>query len=549
MSGQCVEKISHSCGSSNGLQVFMQEDGTYDGYCYSCDTKVPDPYKNKPPDYKPSFSKKTDEEVQAEIEEIKECKAIDLKDRKLRKDALEYFGVKVGMSQVDGKTPTMLYFPYEKDGKLKKYKAKLISPKKMWHVGKFKDPDLFGWKQAVATGSKRLYITEGELDAVALYAIIKRHQDPKYAEFIPAVVSLPNGAGAAAADIGKVLGKIKRNFKEVALVFDMDDAGKLAADAVVKIAPNFMVAELPCKDANECILEGKTKAAFRAVLFKSTKPKNTRLIWGEDIHDEAKEQAEFGVDWPWPQVTELTRGIRTGETIYLGAAQKLGKSEVVNTLAAWLVKEYGWKVMLAKPEESNKKTYKLMAGKIMSKVFHDPKVEFDYAAYEQAGAILAGKLCMVNLYQHLGWDTLQEDITQAAMDGCKAIFVDPITNLTNGLNSADANTKLQEIAQELAAMAKDLDVVIFIFCHLRNPDGGLSHDRGGAVLTSQFAGSRAMGRSCNYMFGLEGNKDPDLPKEERDIRKLVLLDDREFGEVGAVDLFYDKKTGQFNQMR
>ena len=324
MSGQCVEKISHSCGSSNGLQVFMQEDGTYDGYCYSCDTKVPDPYKNKPPDYKPSFSKKTDEEVQAEIEEIKECKAVDLKDRKLRKDALEYFGVKVGMSQVDGKTPTMLYFPYEKDGKLKKYKAKLISPKKMWHVGRFKDPDLFGWKQAVATGSKRLYITEGELDAVALYAIIKRHQDPKYAEFIPAVVSLPNGAGAAAADIGKVLGKIKRNFKEVALVFDMDDAGKLAADAVVKIAPNFMVAELPCKDANECILEGKTKAAFRAVLFKSTKPKNTRLIWGEDIHDEAKEQAEFGVDWPWPQVTELTRGIRTGETIYIGAAQKMG---------------------------------------------------------------------------------------------------------------------------------------------------------------------------------------------------------------------------------
>ena len=58
--------------------------------------------------------------------------------------------------------------------------------------------------------------------------------------------------------------------------------------------------------------------------------------------------------------------------------------------------------MLAKPEEANKKTYKLMAGKIASKVFHDPKVEFDYEAYEKAGEVLNSKLCMVNLYQHLG---------------------------------------------------------------------------------------------------------------------------------------------------
>lgn len=224
------------------------------------------------------------------------------------------------------------------------------------------------------------------------------------------------------------------------------------------------------------------------------------------------------------------------------------KSEVVNTLGAWLIKRYGLKVMMAKPEEANKKTYKLVAGKIVNRVFHDPKVPFDEAAYEEAGRLLNGKLCMVNLYQHLGWDTLQGDIRAAASEGCKAIFIDPITNLTNGLNSADANTKLQEIAQELAAMAKDLDVVIFIFCHLRNPDAGAPHDRGGKVLTSQFAGSRAMGRSCNYMFGLEGNKDPELPPEERNKRTLVLLDDREFGEVGECPLYWDKNTTHFNEI-
>jgi len=203
---------------------------------------------------------------------------------------------------------------------------------------------------------------------------------------------------------------------------------------------------------------------------------------------------------------------------------------------------------MAKPEESNKKTYKLVAGKIVNRVFHDPKVEFDYDAYEEAGKVLANKLCMVNLYQHLGWESLQGDIRAAAADGCKAVFIDPITNLTNGMDSGTANTKLQEIAQELAAMAKDLDIVIFIFCHLRNPDSGAPHDRGGKVLTSQFAGSRAMGRSCNYMFGLEGNKDPELDEEERNKRILVLLDDREFGEVGECHLYWERKTTHFYEI-
>ena len=155
---------------------------------------------------------------------------------------------------------------------------------------------------------------------------------------------------------------------------------------------------------------------------------------------------------------------------------------------------------------------------------------------------------MLNLYQHVGWESLKTDIIAGAAMGVDAVFIDPITNLTNGMNAADANTKLQEIAQELSAMALDLNIVIFIFCHLRNPDGGAPHDRGGKVLTSQFAGSRAMGRSCNYMFGLEGNKDPALDPEERNMRKLVLLDDREFGEVGECPLYWDRNTTMFNEV-
>jgi twinkle protein len=226
----------------------------------------------------------------------------------------------------------------------------------------------------------------------------------------------------------------------------------------------------------------------------------------------------------------------------------MGKSEIVNTLAAHFIKVHGWKVLLAKPEESNKKTYKLVAGKIAGKIFHDPNIPFDEDAYERAGEVISDKLYLLNLYQHVGWETLKTDIRAAAMEGCKAIFIDPITNLTNGMEAALANTKLQEIAQELSAMALDLNIVIFIFCHLRNPDSGPPHERGGEVLSSQFAGSRAMARSCNLMLGLEGNRDPNLSREERNMRTLVLLEDREFGETGRFKLYWDQATSLFNEV-
>lgn len=549
---QCLEKLPHSCGSRSALQVFEREDGTVDGFCFSCRTYVRHPYGDeKTADSIPAKRRltKTREEIEAEIGEIASYPVDDLPDRKLRKEALAHYGIKLGYDEETASEVRFHYYPYTKDGRLVAYKVRLVENKRMWTIGDQKDVDLFGWEQAIGTGAKRLIITEGELDAVALYRILDMNTKEQWKDNMPAVCSLPHGAASAGKDLSRLASKIRKHFKEVSLCFDGDKAGEQAVEDACKVLPEATVISLPCKDANECIIQGKSKAAFKAVTFNAQKPKNTRLVWGREVHEVAKKPAEWGVPWPWDSLTQMTRGIRTGETYYLGAAQKMGKSEVVNTLGAWLIEHVGWSVMMAKPEEANAKTYKLVAGKVAGKIFHDPKVEFDEEAYDKAGEVIQDKLCMVNLYQHLGWETLQADIRSAATAGCKAIFIDPITNLTNGMSAADANTKLQEIAQELAAMAKDLDVAIFIFCHLRNPDSGLSHDRGGHVLTSQFAGSRAMGRSCNYMFGLEGNKDPELSEEERNMRHLVLLDDREFGEVGSVPLYWNRANGLFTEVK
>jgi twinkle protein len=552
-SNVCIEKLPHSCGSSDALQVFHDEEtNTFNGYCFSCGTYVKDPY-NGVEVMKVIPKAKPYDEIEREIKEIDSFSPSYAGDiRALKKKYLDHYGFKVGLSKVDGKTPSVIYRPaiMAETKEPAGYCAKILDTKQEWWIKHQGHLHLFGWDKASNTGAKRLYITEGPEDMVALFQAIKEAAiGTPYENFDPAVVSLTFGATSAVNQLSKLQGDIRSLFKEIVLVFDMDKVGRKAAEDVVKsVFPEAKVASLPEKDANDCVMSGKSKALHAAVTFNAETLKNTRIVWGSAIHDKAKKPAEWGLSWPWSRVTEATRGLRTKETIYLGAAPKFGKSELVDSLGKHLMVDHGLPILVAKPEQANEQTYKRIAGKVVGKIFHDPKVPFDEEAYELAGTYIKDKLAMIDLYQHVGWDTMKLDIRAAASEGIKAVFLDPITNFTNGVDSGEANTLLQRIAQEFAAMAHDLDFIGFIMCHLRNPDSGPSHDRGGKILSSQFAGSRAMARSCNYMFGLEGNKDPDLPEEQRNIRELVLLEDREFGETGRFPLFWDKNTGLFNEM-
>lgn len=548
--GVCVDKIPHAaCGTRRGLQVFVQDDESVSGWCFNCETYVANPYgDDKPKDYRPPDKEpKTAAEIQAELAEINECGVQTLHDRKLNAATLEYFGIKVGVSGGDGTTPVSHHYPYKVKGVLKAYKNRVIETKQMWFTGDAKNVDLFGWEQAIASGNRRLFITEGELDAAALWQMITRSQkNTQYADRVPAVVSLTRGAAGATKDVTLHMDALSKNFEEIVLVFDNDQAGEDAIQSVLRVLPKALTVALPAKDANACLIEGKSKAAVNACMWKAAVAKNTSLIWGTDLIAAGREEAKWGLSWPWKGLTQLTRGIFTGKTYYFGAGVKMGKSELVDALAEHCIIEHNWKMFTAKPEQSNVITFRKIVGKAAGRIFHDPKIKFDYDAYDAWAPKIAPQLCMVDLYQHLGWESLKADIRAAAAEGVKGVIIDPITNLTVGLSAGEANSKLQEIAVELSSMAMDLDIAIFIFCHLNAP-ADKPHEMGGAVLSKQFAGSRSMMRSCDYMLGLEGNKDPDLPADEKNRRDLIVLEARE-GETGRVKLAWSPISGRFTEV-
>lgn len=568
--GVCVDKLPHECGTTKGLQVFADsETGVVDGFCFSCSTYVTNPYgEPKTIDDVELPKEKTPEEIEEELKEILTYPSPSLVSRMIRGKYLEQSHTKVALSEQDGKTPVAVYFPITKNLETTGYYIKTLGkPSHQSAIGDVTDGQPFGWREASQSGAHSLIITEGREDKLALEQILDKHSTANYSY---AVISLPNGTNSAERSLGPLASEIDRKFQEVLICYDNDPSGEKAEEKTMLIFPKAKTITLPAKDANDCILQRVTKEAFNAIAYRAKAPKNTRLVLLSDIAEEAREPTPWGeLSWPFPHLDKLMRGIRYGETIYIGSGVKMGKSELLNHLAAHFVINHDAPVFLAKPEESNKKTVKHIAGKVAARKFNDPEVDFDFEAYDEAVKKLGDKVVMLDLYQHLGWDTLKQDIVYAATNmGVKAVFIDPITNLTNGQEAGDANTALSGIAQDLAALALDLNIVVFIFCHLKAPDGNLSrdvrakkyasdqfvglgncpHEYGGDVLSNQFAGSRAMMRSCNLMIGLEGNKDSELPKEVRQLRWLSILEDREFGNSEKVGIHWNENTTLYTEI-
>jgi twinkle protein len=322
---QVVARLPHTCGTKQGLVVFNEE-GRISGYCFACNTHVKDPLgEGVDLDSLPKPKVKTPEQIQAELNEVSNYQVVDLPERKLRAKNLDKFGIKVAVSEKDGVTPIEQYFPYTKDGKLVGYKVKPLGEAKHlspYWIGSAKDVDLFNWENARKSGAYRLYITEGENDSVAVDRIMELYGKEEYT---PAIVSLPHGAGSARKTLQKHLNDIRHLFKEVVLVFDNDKPGQEAVQQAMLVIPEAKNVLLPEKDANDCIIAGKSKAAYTALSYNAHKPKNTRIVTAIEIHEKAKEPAKWGeLTWPWARMNDDLRGIRLGETIYLGAGTKMG---------------------------------------------------------------------------------------------------------------------------------------------------------------------------------------------------------------------------------
>jgi len=520
---QCREHGRDSTG--NHLMLFS--DGG--GYCNKCGyVQHSDKHHSQLQQRKPS--------TPMSLNKYRDLPYRTLEDRGIKADVCEVYGVTVQCSEETGEI-TEHNYPVTCEGVLIGYKVRRL-PKVFKSVGDCKGKvDLFG--QNLTAGGKRLLITGGELDAMAAYQMLKA----KYPTYEPSVVSLPKGE-----NVGAVSDNLEwvNKFEEVIIYTDMDAPGRKCANEIAElIGPKARIMTTSLKDASDMLKDGK-QAEFINSYYTAKPYTPDGFVTVEDVFDKATAMPKWGKPWPWPSLTKLTYGRRLGEGIYVGAGVKCGKSSFIDQLVYHITDTEKSKVALFKLEEDPAMTVRKVAGLYMRKPFHRPDGCFTQEELIQGVNMVRDKVMLFDSYGSTSWDRLKSAIRHAVVaGGCQDVVIDPLTRLTVGMDAAEVNTELEKVADELAAMAKDLGFFYIVCAHLKAPTTGKPHELGGAVHSSQFAGSRAMMRACFMMLGIERNKDPELDDVQRNTSSFVLLEDRTFGNIGRFPVFYDRNTGLY----
>ena len=400
---------------------------------------------------------------------------------------------------------------------------------------------LFG-QQLLRDGGKMVVITEGELDAMA----VTQAMGLKW----PAV-SLPNGAQSAKKVIAQAAQWLE-TFEKVILCFDMDDPGRQAVeDCVGLLSPGKIhIAHLPLKDANEMTLAGRSRELVDAI-WNAQQHRPDAILDNASLKERASTEAQWGLPWPWKDLTLRTYGIRRGCLYSWGAGTGSGKTTLMKQLALTTLRpDLGEDqselfptpeprpVAMLLFEEEPAHTLRTLAGMAIQKRVHVPGTVYDRAELEAAMASFDDRLILMNLYTSRDWEAVKGYIRFLTVARkCHDYVIDPMTALTATLE--DERRGIDAIMADLAGLAEQLSITIHLVHHLATPDGK-SHEEGGRVQEKHFRGSRAIAFWSHYMFGLERDK-----QDENCPTALRGLKDRLTGDAVGVllHLKYDRETG------
>jgi len=508
------------CGSSRGLARY--DDGHT--FCFKCE-------KNTPGDGTSVGTAGLSMGGQQVV--TGEPKA--LKARGISEETCRKWGYQVGEDR-KGQTVQIANFR-NREGQL--VGQKLRTKDKKFSVIKAKGDELplFGthlWRD----GGRKIVVTEGEIDALS----VSQAQGNKWP-----VVSLPNGASSAKKALANQIEWLE-SFDEVILMFDEDDPGK---EAIEKCASLFTpgklkVASLPegYKDPNELLLDGKESAIIDAVFgAKAYRPDG--VITAADVAAEAVKPAEWGLSWPFEEITKATYGIRRKECYAIGAGTGVGKTDFTLEVVAHLVQEHDLPVGLIFLEQPPVETVKRIAGKLASKPFHIPDGGYTQEELtEWVGKVVdSGKLYMYDHFGSADWLTVKSRIRYMVQAlGIKDIFLDHLTALA--AQSEDERKELERIMSDIGSMVQEMNFTLYFISHLATPEGK-PHEEGGRVMIRHFKGSRAIGFWSNFMFGLERNQQDE---SRRDVTTFRVLKDRHTGRSNGMtlDLKYDHNTGRLS---
>lgn len=530
-----------ACPKCPSSDAFAYKDNDEWGHCFSCgENSRIDHEEGTTRVSKPAKAK--DESSIYSMEDIAEMECRGFKERNIRKNISEHYGVKVAYD--DAGEISDHFYPYTKKGQLVGYKHRKL-PKSFHIVGdaKGKDLELFG--QNVAVGSNRLIITEGELDALA----VAQAQYDKYQKFYP-VVSIPS-----ASQTGVLLAQREwlRTFSEVILMFDSDEPGQKAVSEAAKIVgfDKVKVAKLPEKDPCDVLLKHGSDALMK-VVFNAATYSPAGIVKGEEIWEQYK-KVDSVEAIPYPDciggLNPLIKGLRDGELVLFTSGTGSGKSTVVKEIILMLREKHPEQMIgIVSLEESIGDTAQKLIG---MDVRVNPEEEdiAEEAARKSYEKLFADEKCV--LLDHQGSvsdDSLIDKIEYLCLMGCRKIFLDHITiAVSEGADGKVGNEAVDYVMSQLLKIVKRYNVWLGVISHLRKGPERKPFEEGHLPTVDDIKGSGSIKQISFDIIAFARN----MVHEDEVIRNTIkfrVLKARKTGKTGdAGQALYDMKTTRLKQ--
>lgn len=456
---------------------------------------------------------------------------------------------------------------YFKDGQL--VAQHMRGPDKTFHwVGSPRGCELFGqhlWGQ----GGKKLVITEGEIDCLS----VAQMQDCKW----PAV-SLPNGAAGAVRDIKNNL-EFVNSFNEVILMFDMDETGQAAAKAVADILPpgKAKLASLPYKDANECLMQGSSRAIIDAI-WQARVYSPDEILHVSSIVERSTEKVNAKV-WPFPfsNLTRFLTGQRSGEITLYASGTGSGKSTFLRELAYHHLKQgrsVGMIMLEEAPEETmddmisliiNKPVRKIRSTRMMNELLTqmgektiDMDIIDDLSDEEYAKAKKELGETGLYIYDHLGNNAMASLMARmeymAVSLGVDVIMLDHITAAAAGLmNTSNKDIEgggserliIDAMMRDMRSLAVRTGVHIDVVSQLKKTDKAF--EEGSRITMQDLRGSGALASVPNTVVALERDRQaPDV--RSANTTTVRVLKNRLDGRAGVASaIFFSHDSGRMEE--
>lgn len=377
--------------------------------------------------------------------------------RGITKETFKFYECK---TKIDGEgKPVSIGFPYGPEA----FKVRSLDKKDFYSVGEISSAGLFGRDRFSSGSHKYVTITEGELDALSLYQVLRSP-----------VVSVQS-ATSAARDCSRDHGWLS-GFERIYLAFDNDEPGRKAAADVAKLFDYnkvFHVKFTKRKDSNEYLRNGEAEE-LRNIWWNASKYLPDGISSSlQEFKRILKERPQAGLPlYPSSLLNSMTYGVRTGESVLITAMEGVGKTELMHAIEYKALKETDNAVGAIFLEEPKARHLQALAGLELKAPVHLPGSGHSDGEIAAALERLVPKDDILHVYSHFGsddphviLDTIRFLVTAR---NCRLILLDHITMVVSGLAGEDERKALDFIATRLEMMVKELDFALIMVSHVND---------------------------------------------------------------------------------